>query len=57
MSYAVTDSVAHVASGRAEDSIFFAKPLHDVQVFCEKEKILRCRRRGRALSASNARFV
>jgi len=37
-SYAVTNPEGNLASGRAEETIFFYKNLHFVQLFVKKEK-------------------
>jgi hypothetical protein len=50
--------VGDIASGRAEEVIFFTKMLHRVQHFCEKrEKVPCCRRRIRIPSGETSSLL
>ncbi|MFP4437019.1 MAG: hypothetical protein ACLFVO_07210 [Chloroflexaceae bacterium] len=40
--YAVTTLEGNFASGRVEETIFFTKNSHFVQIFCEKDKKVPC---------------
>jgi hypothetical protein len=55
---AISRSVEDIAAGRAEETIFFTKNLHTVQIFCEKDRSrTMLPQANRASTWSNVQFV